>query len=319
MRIGVISNPRSRQNLHGMAAIGEVLARSPDVLHIEAGRPAQVAAALRDLARREVGLVVVNGGDGTVQATLTALFNEAMFERPPRLAVLPAGMTNLIALDVGLKGRRDRALARLIERSAAGDGLVESTRPVLALRYAADGPPVYGMFGGAAAFYRATLLGRNEVHALGAQRSVATGLALGLSVLQVLLRRHGGSSGLFRGDRMTIEVDGRARPEREYLLLLATTLDRLLLGLRPFWGGGAGRLRHTSIDFPPRRFARALVPTLRGRPRPWMADCGYVSGRADRMALYLTTPFVLDGEIFMPTPGVPLTLTADRRAVFVTC
>ncbi len=36
----------------------------------------------------------------------------------------------------------------------------------------------------------------------------------------------------------------------QHLLLLATTLDKLILGTRPFWGGKAGPIRVSTLPYP---------------------------------------------------------------------
>lgn len=318
-QIGLISNIQSQRNRRDMTAIRDVLARYPQVLHGEIDRIEDIVPVLRTFAGRGVDHVVVNGGDGTVQATLTELCNGAAFEHFPLLSVLPGGMTNLIAQDVGLKGRRDRSLTRLIEATTAGNGVVRLTRSVLSMTYAPDRPPTHGMFFGTAAFHRGILFSRQRVHSLGLKRSAATGLALGLILLRAMIGRSGVDQ-LVQGERIEIALDGqRAEEARDYFLVLVTTLERLTLGLMPFWGDGAGTCRYTSIGFPPQRFHRALLPTLRGRPRPWMAESGYVSGLAKEIALRMTCPIVFDGQIFTPEPDFPVILRADHKAVFLRC
>jgi hypothetical protein len=335
-RIGVISNPRSRRNRHrGLGAVRAVVARHPRVLHAELDGVGGIPAVLREFAGREVELVVVNGGDGTIQATLTALFNGGTFERPPLLSVIPAGGANLIARDVGCPGRSPgEALARLIDLVLAGDrghrgGITRIARPTLSVMRGADRRLVYGMFFGAGAFYEGTRLAREELRPRGIGEPLAAGLALGLCIARALLPRRPAtversSDSLLRGEPMTIAVDGTVAvgPDRRYALVLATTLDRLMLGLRPFWGTGDGRIRYTLIEAPPRRLGRALFPILRGRPRPWMAGSGYISGVANGLVLAMRrpTPMVLDGETLSPpSGGAPVVLASDRSVVFLRC
>ena len=65
-------------------------------------------------------MLAINGGDGTVQAVLTELFNGGHFgDIAPPVAVLPSGKTNLIALDLGAQGDPVEALERLIEIAKA--------------------------------------------------------------------------------------------------------------------------------------------------------------------------------------------------------
>lgn len=312
-RIGIVSNVLSRQNRHDMAALRGVLARYPDVARADMDGIAGLSGILGDFARREVEHIVVNGGDGTVQAVLTEIFNGGSFERTPSLSVLPGGMTNLIAADVGLRGRRPRALAQLLTRAASGEGLEERTRAVLSVSHAVDRPPIHGMFLGTGAFHRTVLVSRGRVHPTGATRSWAAALSLGLFLWDALR----GRGVLDSGHPMAVAVDEGPARHAMHLALFATTLERFLLGLRPFWGEGEGGVRYTLLPFPPRRFRRALLPLLRGRPRPWMPDLGYESGRADEIAFAFDGTVVFDGELLTVRSGLPVQVRADRRMVFL--
>jgi hypothetical protein len=116
---------------------------------------------------------------------------------------------------------------------------------------------------------------------------------------------------------MEVAPDDRPALAGHRFLLLATSLDRLMLGLWPFWGEGAGPVRWLDVAAPPKRLAAALWAARQGRPGPWMPAAGYRSGRADRLAIRLRTPFVLDGEVFEPGPD-GLVLSAPGQVAFVT-
>jgi hypothetical protein len=317
MRVGVISNPRSRRNRDSMGRMRTVIARHQGVAHVELSRMEELPDALRRLAGLGVTLLVVSGGDGTVHAVLTELLNDGPFAPVPRLAVLPSGMANAVAGDVGLAGPPERSLDRLLTLVREGGRLAVRRRQVLSLIPTPGARPCHGMFFGTGAFYRTVKAGRQRIHPTGARHALATALALGLFAVEALIRRSSPGS-TFGGDRLTISLDGGAPRTAMRLGMIATTLERLTLGLNPFWGGGAGRLRYTLFPYPPPRFACALLPILRGRPRPWMAAAGYESGRADELALTLDCPLVLDGEIYAGPAERPAVLRADRSAEFVT-
>ena len=319
MRAGLISNPLSQRNRQRQPAMRDAVAGYFDLLHAELDSVHATADVLRDFARREVGLLIVSGGDGTVQKILTELLNGREFDPLPRIAVLPGGMTNLIAADVGLQGDPVQSLIKLCR--VASDPAIEREsleRHVLSLQRTPGEPPIHGMFLGTAAFYHAVMMARQQVHPTGAKHDLALAMGLALALFR-LMTGWAGSSPLSRGERMAVELDGRAAAPEEYLLFLATTLERLVLGLMPFWGEGSGGVRYTSIGFPPQRPWRALFPVIRGRPRPWMAARGYQSGWIGECRLSLQCPIVFDGEIFTPEPGTPVTLRADRRVTFLRC
>ena len=78
--------------------------------------PTRSADALKTIARVKPKVLVINGGDGTVQAALTELYHGGHFgDTPPPVAVLPNGKTNLIAHDLGADGDPIAALERVLE------------------------------------------------------------------------------------------------------------------------------------------------------------------------------------------------------------
>ncbi|HEY7689484.1 MAG TPA: diacylglycerol kinase family protein [Dongiaceae bacterium] len=313
MRIGVISNPRSQRNRGDMERMRSLIARR-SLPHGEIDEMHSVPAILRSFAEEGVEVVAVSGGDGTVQAVLTALLNGRIFPKAPGLAVLAGGMTNLIAADVGMKDHPVEGLERLLE---PGDqpGRAAITRPVLSLQMESSRPPVHGMFLGTAGFYRAVQLVRRRVHPLGAERNLAAGMGIAASIARLLIGRPGKDE-LLQGDSIRIDIDGDCGAERDYLLWMATTLDRFIMHVSPFWGNGALPVRYTAVPFPPRRLALALWPILSGRPQRWMAAAGYESGRAAALELRLNCPIVFDGEVFNPQPEQPVTLRADNQVTF---
>ena len=67
--------------------------------------------ALADLARQEVDILAVMGGDGTLQHGLTEIFASRVFgDRVPIIAPLRGGRTNMTALDLGAGPRPGEGL-----------------------------------------------------------------------------------------------------------------------------------------------------------------------------------------------------------------
>src|SRR5215213_8230462 len=112
-RIALLSNPKSTGNIAQLPRIRAYCDEHPDIFHYEVEHAHQVGEALRIIARIEPKVLVINGGDGTVQAALTELHNGDHFgDHTPPVAVLPSGKTNLIALDLGAQGDPVVALER---------------------------------------------------------------------------------------------------------------------------------------------------------------------------------------------------------------
>jgi hypothetical protein len=301
--IGVISNARSRRNRTSLVDLFALLHDYPQVKHHALHEVLELPQSLREMAAEGVTHLVIGGGDGTVQAVISELINASPFSQPVKLSLLPAGMTNVVALDMGITHKPVPYLKRLIERVEAGQEGERVDRPVLSLDLKDGGPLIHGFLMGAIAFYQGTILGRDKVHGLGFQQSLGSKLGLALSALKVLWYGPGEKSG-FNGERVTPIIDGKEGGAEDLFLVVATTLSQILPGVSPFWGEGEGRMRLTIVRHPPKRFARALLPAIKGRPRPWMADYGYCSRRAEQLEIDLTSPVVFDGE-FLETDGGP--------------
>src|SRR5437667_291200 len=189
-RIALLSNPKSTGNLAQLPRIREYCADHPDVFHYEVEHASQIGEAMKSIARVRPRVLAINGGDGTVQAVLTELYNGGHFGKaPPPVAVLPSGKTNLIALDLGARGDPIATLERLIEL-ARSDNLASYTvaRELIALRHAGDGDrPVIGMFLGGAGLADTMLYCRDKIYPLGLPNGFAHVLTAIAFLIKVFL------------------------------------------------------------------------------------------------------------------------------------
>jgi hypothetical protein len=314
LKIGLISNPNSQRNRRGLDDLHSASAGA-DLVHIESDGHRNLAEILAELARREIGLLVVNGGDGTIQRVLTVLFETRPFETPPPIAILPRGMANTIASDVGLRGRPTRALSHLIGCVRAGEtGRHVVRRHVLRVENIRELPPQRGMLFGAAAIYDAIEFCCSKIYTLGFKGNLGMSLTLCGMLLSSVL---GAGNRLNLGHDIAVAIDDEPMIRRQRLLVLATTLDRLNLHARPFWSQGDGSIRFTSIAYPPPRLIRSTLKVLYGWRRATLPPDSYHSQDAERIALRLDSPFSLDGELFEPPAEEPLVMTARDSVSFV--
>lgn len=315
IKVGLISNPNSQRNKRGLDDLRAATTRDADLLDRQVEDEGSLAGILDEFARREVGLLVLNGGDGTVQRALTDLLERQPFETLPTVAILPRGMANMTAGDVGLRGRSAKALHRLLERARTGDfGPSLVPRRILRVENIRDRSPQRCLFFGAAAIYDAIELCCRQVYARGLKGNLGMSLTLGGLLVSSLLGR---SNGALRAHEIAVAIDRQPPVLAQHLLVLATTLDRLILGARPFWSQGQGAIRFTSIAHPPRQLVRSAPKVLYGWRRETLPEEGYVSCSADRIALDLDSAFTLDGELFEPMPDQALLLTAHDQVQFV--
>jgi diacylglycerol kinase family enzyme len=118
--VALLSNPHSTGNRALLPRVRAYCATHPDVFHYEVEEIGQIPDAMRTIARVSPKVLVINGGDGSVQAALTELHGGKYFgESPPPVAVLPNGKTNLIAIDLGAHGDPLAAILRPTSCSAS--------------------------------------------------------------------------------------------------------------------------------------------------------------------------------------------------------
>ena len=314
-RIGVLVNPLSGGNRKGLGAVHNVIAAYPRLRHYDVQTPQDVSAGLAEFARNDVNLVVINGGDGTVQAALTALFHHRPFETIPLLAVLQSGTTSMTARDVGFAGSPVNALEKIFKWADGGPGdPVVLRRPVLQVR-APGHDPRYGMFFGTAGIYQGIQYFHRNVNSRGLKGE----LGPGITIARFLWAASFGRSDFISPVPITIALDDNPPLQMDCMLLLVSTLERLFLGLYPHWGDEKGPLHYTALRTRPRHLLQALPHILRGRKnRRARPENGYFSHNASRITLNLDSGFTLDGQLYTPASGrEPTVVQSGAGAAFL--
>jgi hypothetical protein len=229
--VALLSNPRATGNQSMLPKVRLFCAAHEEIFHYEVEHVDQIGAALRSIARVRPHVLVINGGDGTVQAALTELYHGGYFAEaggPPPVAVLPNGKTNLIARDLGADGDPIAALERIVELARTDLGPHIVRRELISLSDgSATGRPVLGMFLGAAGLADTMLYCRHKIYPLGLPNALAHGLALLLGLAAILIGRP--ARFLPRPPRpLTVSVTRSGVLQGRFAFLMVTTLQRLL-------------------------------------------------------------------------------------------
>lgn len=291
IRVGLIHNPKSHRNKQrGMAD------PPPGVLVNAPVTPRDLVPVLKDFAARGIELIVIDGGDGTVREVVSRL-PEAYGGRPPKLAVLPTGKTNALALDLGAEPgwSLESAIA------AACRGGTKIRRPLEILRDGEDQPTLRGFVFGAGVYVRATRMAARP-HRLGVIDGVAVALTLAGAAAAAL------AGGWRRGEIIMLDGD-----QHRLFLLLASSLKRMPLRVKPF-GEPRHGLKRLTVEAPPRWLSAALPVLLKGRNPAWLERAGYRRDDPDSFRMGWHGEFVLDGEVY---PGGHLTVRLGQPLEFV--
>ena len=169
---------------------------------------------------------------------------------------------------------------------------------------------------GAGVIHRGIELVQQRFPSGKSQGVFGAGLVTAGLVARLALARRG--DGILAPDKIQMLVDGFPVERGESRLVMATTLGRLFLGMRPFWGEGPGNVRFTAVSAQARGFARRAPGILAGRPgRGVSEENGYLSRNAGRVALLASCGLTVDGELIAPEPGRVVSITADKTVRFV--
>jgi hypothetical protein len=316
-RVALLSNPKSTGNLSQLPRIRAFCAEHPDVFHYEVEEAGQIGEAMRTIARIRPKLLVINGGDGTVQGALTELHNGGHFgDSPPPVAVLPNGKTNLIAIDLGAQGDPITALERLVEiaKSDMAPHLVE--RELIALRCETNRQaPVIGMFLGGAGLADTMLYCRNRIYPLG----LPNGLSHVITAFAVMLRGLlGWKAGFLPPEPQPLQVSVPAGGQfsGRFALLAVTTLEKLLLG-GEMRSEGRGMLKMVAIEQRPGSMISGLIAGVAGRLGKGKLRGVHVH-QADEISIEGDrSNVILDGETFVASTGQPIHLSRAQPLSFV--
>jgi diacylglycerol kinase (ATP) len=319
VQVALLNNLRAGRSAAQVTRILDLLRAYPHVQHVETENTFALPEALAQLAQRQVDLLVVNGGDGSINHVLTEILSNDIFGEVPLLAPLRGGRTNMTALDLGAQRDPVKGLAAVLR--AVEEGRIEERivrRPVLRIRSNRRADTHYGMFFGAGMILRAIQLTHRLFPTGRSQGVFGAGIVTGLLIARNGIRPEEPKDGIIRPDKIQITLDGWPVPQAEFSLLIASSLDRLFLRMNPFWGTGPGGVRFTGIATSARHKRRAALGVLRGRPKPFVTpENGWVSRNAERAELRLDCGFSIDGEVFAPEPDEFVTLSADHRVRFV--
>ena len=315
-RIALLSNPKSSGNIAQLSRIRDYCAEHPDIFHYEVERAEQIGDGLRSIARVRPKILIINGGDGTVQAALTEIHNGGHFgDDPPPVAVLPNGKTNLIALDLGAQGDPIIALERLVMLAQSDLSPHIVARELIALRCDPTSRPVIGMFLGGAGLADTMLYCRNKIYPLGLPNGVSHALTALALLVRMFLRLQ---SSFLPPKPMPLEVSVRCdgRISGRFALLAVTTLERMLLS-GEVKGSGTGRLKLLAVEERPFSLLKAFAASLAGKLGASSLH-GVHFEESDEISIEGdNSNLILDGEMFSARIGHPIVLKPAQPLSFV--
>jgi diacylglycerol kinase (ATP) len=307
-RSAVIINPRSgRGRGKGLALAAQMQGdTSTEVTILE--KFEQLLPALQHIADNRIERLFISSGDGTIHAIQTWLAENLAEAKLPQLCLLPHGTTNMTAADLGFGNTSIAHQASFIRGGTARE--IRSRHTVRVANPKNRGP-LHGMFFGTGAIPEATRYCQIAFNDRGVGGNWATFATLAKAVAKTILTKPDAND-VHRFDRphkIELAINGNAVCNGPQLLMLATTLNKLILNSKPFWGGATAPLRTTVIPYPVPNPLRWALPALFGSENR-KAPPGATSTACTKCDVSSDTEFVIDGEFYDTPENEPLRIDA---------
>jgi diacylglycerol kinase (ATP) len=295
-KAGLLINPLSGHSSGKGLHLAQMLQGKPNVMTRILAQFEQLPYFLDELAGNGVTDLFISSGDGTIQAVQTELAERKPFRAVPRLSLLPHGTTNMTAADLGFRHHSLTAQAEFIGNLEASH-LRE--RPTLRVVNPRDGNPRHGMFVGAGAASAATEFCQRVLNSHGVKGSVAVVATLARAAASIMFTTPNPNDEK-RFDRpfpIRVTTGGTEKCSGMQLMVFSSTLEKLILGTRPFWGGKSGPIRTSVLPYPVPSVTRWLLPLMYGDEDRRVPQ-GAMSFSGKSLEITCPTAYVIDGEFF---------------------
>lgn len=314
-RAGLIVNPSAGKNSGKGMALADRLAGDGAITIRVLERFGQLEAFLGEMASQGVSELFISSGDGTIQEILTHLAENSPFAARPNIILLPHGTTNLSANDVGFRNTSIAAQADFMRRLEARD---VTTRHTIRCLNPGDGKLRHGMFVGTGAVAVATRYCQQAFNDQGVKGQWAVAGTLLTAIRKYLFSKPDPTdeTRFDRPYRIAVGANGQRLAQGPQLLQMSTTLDKLVLNTRPFWGGKTAPIRTSVFPYPVPSVARWMLPVMYGGENR-KSPPGSVSFCSDRLEVASDVMFVIDGEFFPPPTDEPLRMETGPLFSFI--
>ncbi len=317
-RVALLSNPQSTGNKLMLPQLRSYCAEHADIFHFEVDEITQIPEALIMISRVGPKVLVINGGDGTVHATLTELHNGQYFDgTPPPVAALPNGRTNLIAFNLGAHGDALATLERIVELAKGDLDDHVIARELIELSDGEENKrPVLGMFLGGAGLAETILYCREKIYPLGLPNRLSHAIAALATLFSTLFRTPGGLLPR-RAKPVRVSLLKNGTVQGAFSLLMVTTLEKLLFGGRALPAGKSGRMQFMAVDQGPLALLKMAALSLVSKLGQHKIGGTYVEQgdiiRIDSEQCNV----ILDGEVFEANAEHPIFLRSTKPVSFL--
>jgi diacylglycerol kinase (ATP) len=314
LNTGILLNPASGRVRKKIETIRRLISTLNDVDIQEASTLPEINHKVNHFINLNINLLIIIAGDGTVQAILNQYLTNINILDIPSIYIIPGGTTNMTATDIGVHGNPVKFIKRLNVLMTNMDSASSVMRSAL-LIHQKNRPDLYGMFFGAGIIANGVKYYQRYIKSSGITGEIASFIVMLNFLLKLIFGKN--SKHLSPVD-VQYQGDNNVSVKVTSLLLFASTLDRLLFGLKPYWGLAQQPVHFTIIRENPANFWHSLFSIINRQTANLLKTDGYFSSNYNKLEIYINGDFIVDGEVFNASnQNGPLYISATKSIRFI--
>lgn len=275
----------------------QYLATQNDILHYQTASLEEAEKCLMEVAEANTQTLIINGGDGTVDEIIRLILTKPIFKKPPNLVLLSGGTTNMTHMDLGWSGNPSKAFKKFLTPYEPSSLKHRSVMKITSRSLDRD---EYGFFFGMGLIPKAIKKSREKLHSKGLSGKLAEALML----VSLFWRLKVGKTDHEFFKPNAVKFNGA---DHSYIFLFATTLQSLLLGLKPFHFNNNIAVAGVPEGY---KDIAKIFKVEKSSEEGWHFN--------DRqLELSFDGEWTMDGALFHSTKDQPLIITLDKQLSFI--
>lgn len=306
--IGVVFNPFAQTNRKGVRdqldAIKKTLGSNALVRHT--GGIGEVPTVLKEFHKEGIKILCISGGDGTISYAISSYINLFGGEELPVIVPLRGGTMNMLSADTGLSGDQITTCRKLIQ-SLEKDKVHTTERGLIRVidpRFKHHNYGFCWLDGFPYKFIK-------RYYKEGATVSVALKLIFKTGIISLTNMNHD----LFKEIESKVYVEDRELPLKSHLLLVASTVKRLVFGFRIFFEDAEAGEKFSIIyvTLPYFKKVRYQIPKALYMGLKPDESGNFLNQSTKSLRVEGNRGYIIDGEIYESEEPVDIRLDAGPK------
>ncbi len=316
--IGIINNMLARKNRTGLfckKTMSGILGRHGIIFDTHSLD--ELNSAIDEVLNRNVQILCINGGDGSLQKAVTRLLNRTEGKRElPYLVPMRGGTMNMVCKNVGILGNPYTVLERLVERykkfKTGYDGLEFREFKVIKVKSnLIDGTEYTFCFANGIAFKII------KTYYAGGTPSPQRAFNLVTSIIGGFILGTDEANYYFEHIPAKITIDNTPYPYDQIILSVASSYPKLVLWFTPFFESDKVKDRDGFNFFAISCDNWEIIRNLRGLSRGLIKVRDSYNDLSQNVTMEFSGGFTIDGEIYESTENIWVELSSGPVLKFL--